>query len=274
MTTSGTLSGQVAVVTGGASGLGRASAARLIADGAAVTITDVDAVRGEATAAEIGAAFLVHDVTDEERWDEVMREVGTASGGVDILVNNAGMLGPSSGISPETTTYADWKRVMTVNADSVFLGCRAAIREMRRTGRGGSIVNIASVAGERSTPYATAYGASKSVVSHLTRSVAQHCIEEGLGIRCNSVHPGNVHTPLHDRRAAELAEAQGTTAAEILSGANKSPLGGWVPVEQIASAVAYLCGDDASYMTGTKFVVDGGLLVCDSLGSRATPPRR
>jgi 3(or 17)beta-hydroxysteroid dehydrogenase len=259
-----TLSNKVAIVTGGASGLGRAIAARLVTDGAAVVITDVQAELAKQVATELGCDHLRQDVTDEARWDAVIDLVNEGHGGLDILVNNAGILGPALNISPEDTSFADWKKVMSVNVDGVFLGCRAGIRAMRKSGRGGSIINIASIAGERATPYATAYGASKATVGQLTRSVAQHCAQEQLNIRCNAVHPGNVYTPLHDRRAAEWAAARGVTVEEVLVEVERCPLGGWIPIEQIAAAVSYLASDEARYVTGTKLVVDGGTLGCDT----------
>jgi NAD(P)-dependent dehydrogenase (short-subunit alcohol dehydrogenase family) len=250
----------VAVITGGASGLGRASAERLIRDGASVVITDIRAEEVERVAGEIGAYALVQDVTDEDRWDTVMSEVEDRFGPIGALVNSAGILGPSVGSTPEHTSLADWRRIFTVNVEGTFLGCRAAIRAMRASGHGGSIVNFASIASEGTTGYLAAYGASKAAITHLTRSVAQHGGPHG--IRCNSLHPGNVRTPMHERRAAELAAAQGVSPEEILAlHASSSVLGGWVPEEQVAAAVAYLVSADASFVTGTRMIVDGGTLV-------------
>lgn len=256
----GKLAGKVALVTGGASGLGRAAAERLIADGATVTITDIRPDELERVATEIGATFFAQDVTDEARWDEIVNAVVAAHHGLDILVNSAGILGPSVGATPEHTKLSDWKQIFAVNVEGAFLGCRAAIRGMRSVGRGGSIINFSSTASEGTTSYLTAYGASKAAIVHLSRSVAQY--GGPFHIRCNSLHPGNVHTPLHDQRATELGAAQGVAMEEILAAhAGSSVLGGWVPKEQVAAAVSFLASDDGAFVTGTKMIVDGGTLI-------------
>jgi 3(or 17)beta-hydroxysteroid dehydrogenase len=256
----GNLQGKVALVTGGASGLGRASAERLIADGATVVITDVRPDALAAAAAEIGADFRVQDVTDEAQWDAVVDDVVATHGRLDILVNSAGILGPSVGASPEHTKLSDWKKIFAVNVEGAFLGCRAALRVMRAAGTGGSIINFSSTASEGTTSYLTAYGASKAAIVHLSRSVAQY--GGPYQVRCNSLHPGNVLTPIHEQRAIELAAAQGVSPETILEAhAGSSVLGGWVPKEQVAAAVSYLASDDGRFVTGTKLIVDGGTLV-------------
>jgi NAD(P)-dependent dehydrogenase (short-subunit alcohol dehydrogenase family) len=260
----GRLDGRTALVTGGAMGLGRAIAARLASDGATVVIGDVQRDAGEATASELGAHYLEQDVTDEARWDEVVADLERRFGQLDVLVNNAGILGPKLEITPENTPLADWRKVFAVNVEGVFLGCRAGIRAMRR-GRGGSIVNLSSVAGLLATPYATAYGASKATVRQLTKSVAQHCLEEQLNVRCNSVHPGNVLTPLWERAAEEDADRRGITAQQVLDEAAASiPMGEWTRAEDIANAVSFLVSDEARHITGMEMIVDGGLINCDT----------
>src|SRR5690606_38799211 len=148
----GRVEGKVAVVTGGASGLGRAIAARLAAEGARVTITDIDEAAGARVAAEHGLQFVAHVVTDEDAWRRVMDGINARCGGPDILVNNAGIGEASAGSDPETTRLQDWNRTFAVNATGVFLGCRAAIPLMRNRG-GGSIVNVSSVAALAATPF-------------------------------------------------------------------------------------------------------------------------
>jgi 3(or 17)beta-hydroxysteroid dehydrogenase len=259
------LAQKVALVTGGAAGLGKAIAQRLASEGASVVITDVDRGAGAATAAAAaGLSFIEQDVCDEQRWIEVVGEVEQRLGRLNILVNNAGILGPMSAVSPEDTPIELWRRIFAVNVEGVFLGCRAAIPAMRRAG-GGSIINISSIAGLRATPYATAYGASKAAVRQLTKSVAQHCAERRLNIRCNSVHPGDVRTPLWDKAAAELARVRRVPIEEIIEeGRTDSPLGEFTRPEDIAAMVAFLASDEARHITGAKMVVDGGTVNCES----------
>jgi 3(or 17)beta-hydroxysteroid dehydrogenase len=255
---------KIALVTGGASGLGKAIAQRLAAEGARVVISDVDRVAGAATAAGGNLVFLEHDVCDEKRWIQVVEEVRERLGRLDILVNNAGILGPMNAISPVDTPLDVWRRIFAVNVEGVFLGCRTAIPAMSAAG-GGSIVNISSIAGLRATPYATAYGASKAAVRQLTKSVAQHCAEKKLNIRCNSVHPGDVRTPLWDKGAQELAQVRGIPLEEVIEdGRTDSPMGEFTLPEDIAAAVAFLASDEARHITGTKLIVDGGTVNCES----------
>jgi 3(or 17)beta-hydroxysteroid dehydrogenase len=259
------LAGKTALVTGGASGLGKAIAVRLQTEGAVVAISDRQAELGQTTAAAGGFLFLEHDVCDESRWSEVVREIEQRCGKLDVLVNNAGIVGgPQDSINPQSTTLENWRRVFAVNVEGVFLGCRAALPAMHRAG-GGSIVNISSVAGLLATPYNAAYGASKAAVWQFTKSVAEHCALVDPTIRCNSVHPGDVHTPLWDRLAEEVAQARGVSVEAVLAEAQKtSPLGGFTLPEDVASAVAYLASDESRRITGSQVMVDGGLIGCDT----------
>lgn len=255
----GRVAGKTAIVTGAASGLGRATAAMLVHEGASVTITDINREGGQEAAAEIGARFISQDVTDEAGWGALMAEVSGQGGGLDILVNNAG-IGEGLGASdPEATTLEDWNRVMTVNAGGVFLGCKHAIPVMRDSG-GGAIVNLSSVAALVATPFITAYGASKAAVRQLTMSVALHYAQRGYGIRCNSIHPGQIRTPMHDGLCDDIATQAGVSAddirAELLK---KIPLGEFGQADDVAHAVLYLASDDARHVTGEQLVVDGGM---------------
>jgi 3(or 17)beta-hydroxysteroid dehydrogenase len=252
------------LITGGASGLGKAIAQRFKTEGARVIITDIDRSSGEVTARECDFSFLEQDVSNEARWSEVIGEVETRFGALNILVNNAGILGPVKAASPEDTPFANWKKVFAVNVDSVFLGCQAAIPAMRRAG-GGCIINVSSIAGLLASPHATAYGASKAAVTQLTKSVAQHCAQQRLHIRCNSLHPGNVMTGLWDNYAAEVEREQGVSAGAFIKEATAGiPLGDFTRVEDVAAAAAYLASDDARHVTGTQLVVDGGVVGCDT----------
>jgi NAD(P)-dependent dehydrogenase (short-subunit alcohol dehydrogenase family) len=260
----GRLDHRTTLVTGGASGLGKAIARRLADEGATVVITDTQAQVGHATAVEGGFTFLEQDVCDEVRWPEIVRQVEERFGHLNVVVNNAGILGPTDAITPENTSLADWRRIFAVNVEGVFLGCRAALPALKRA-EGGSIVNISSVAGLLATPYATAYGASKAAVRQLTKSVAQYCAENGLRIRCNSVHPGDVRTPLWDQQASDRAKARNTSVECILAEANAAcPSGTLTAPEDVAAMVAFLASDDSRQVTGSELIVDGGIVNCDT----------
>jgi NAD(P)-dependent dehydrogenase (short-subunit alcohol dehydrogenase family) len=254
---------KVALVTGGASGLGKAIAERLAADGAHVVITDIQAALGQTVAAESGFKFLPQDVTDESRWPEVIAQVGQFHGGLHVLVNNAGVLSPPNS-TLEGSGVADWDRIFAVNVRGVFLGCRAAIPAIHASG-GGSIINISSIAGLVATPMALAYGASKAAVRHLTKSIAQHCLEEKLKIRCNSVHPGMVRTPALDKGVEDRARLRGLSTSAMLEKLQSAvPMGEFTEERDIAAAVAFLSSDDSRHMTGAPLVIDGGMVYCDT----------
>ena len=258
------LSHKCALVTGGASGIGKAIAQRLKADGANVAISDIQRDLGQATAEEFGFLFLEHDVCDEMGWTEVIGEVEDRNGHLDILVNNAGIAGPMGATNPDNTSLSVWKMIFSINVEGVFLGCRAAIPAMRRAG-GGSIVNISSIAGLLATPYNMAYGASKAAVTQMTKSVAQHCAQHRLNIRCNSVHPGDVHTALWDKVADETARQQGVAAQQVIEAQGMNyPMGGLTLAEDVAAVVSFLASDEARRITAAKLVVDGGLVGCDT----------
>jgi 3(or 17)beta-hydroxysteroid dehydrogenase len=237
---------------------------RLLADGFTVAITDVQAAQGEERAAEHGLNFLAQEVRDETRWSELIRDVEERFGRLDVLVNNAGIIGPTDAANPENARLEDWQRIFAVNVEGVFLGCRAAIPAMRRTGSG-SIVNISSVAGLLATPYNAAYGASKAAVRQITKSVAQHCAEQKLRIRCNSVHPGDVRTEIWDSRNRDRAAARGVPFDDVVAKAQAAiPMGEFTTPEDIAAAVSFLTSDDSRHITGAKIIVDGGFVACDT----------
>jgi 3(or 17)beta-hydroxysteroid dehydrogenase len=248
----GRVAGKVAIVTGGASGIGAETARRLAAEGAHVTLTDVDHAGGRAVAAEIGggAAFLPHDVRDEAQWREVIEDVRNRRGRLDVLVNNAGIVVAAT---VEDTTVEQWERIQAVNALGVFLGCKHAIPAMRASG-GGSIVNVSSLAGLRGTPIYAAYSASKGAVRALTKTVAAHCLERGDAIRCNSIHPGGVSTPLVHRLLAQggldLASAEDPEALA-------RQMGMGLPID-IANLVVFLAADESRYVNGAELAIDGG----------------
>lgn len=257
----GRVAGKVAIVTGGASGLGAAIAAMLVREGARVTITDVQVEAGKKLAEKLGCRFLGQDVSCEKRWSEVIETVEDEDGALHILVNNAGVGDAVDKATPEDTELADWQRIHRINVEGVFLGCKAAIPAMKRAG-GGSIINMSSIAALVSTPFLTAYGASKAAVLQFSKSVAKHCAETGTRIRCNTVHPGQIRTPMHDALVKETAAKYGITeeqaVAQFLS---LIPMGEFGDPDDIAYAVLFLASDESKHITGTQIVVDGGMQV-------------
>lgn len=241
----GRLEGKIAIVTGAAMGLGAAIATLFAEEGASVLITDVAEEAGQATAARLArpGLFLRHDVSSPEDWETVGRAAVERFGRIDILVNNAAILIPGS---IEDADVADWRRVQAVNADGVFLGCRMAVRAMKQSG-GGSIVNIASVGSHSGEAYAAAYCASKGAVRSLTKSVAVHCQNQGYGIRCNSIHPGTIDTPM----VRNLREGLGLPP--------ESPVAG--DPRQFAYAALYLASDEALLVNGAELLVDSARTV-------------
>jgi 3(or 17)beta-hydroxysteroid dehydrogenase len=249
----GRVAGKVAIVTGAASGIGAETARRLAAEGALVTLTDVNAAGGEAVAKEIGgaAAFLRHDVSDEDDWRRVIADVERRHGGLHVLVNNAGIVVQAT---IEDATLEQWQAIHRVNAQGVFLGCKHVIPVMRRSGSG-SIVNVSSLAGLRGTPIYAAYGASKGAVLALTKTVAVHCRDRGDPIRCNSIHPGGVNTPMVH---AVLKVGAGIDLTDPATGAEVAAQMGLGQPEDIALLVVYLASDESRYVNGAEIAIDGG----------------
>lgn len=225
-------------------------------EGARVMLTDRDESALLEVAGREGCDMMEQDVADEARWGEIVAQCEAHYGKLDILVNNAGFEGSMANVDPETTGLDDFRKVMQVNVEGVFLGCRAAIPAMRRAG-GGSIINISSLAGLIATPFQTAYGASKACVRQLTMTVAAHGAREG--IRCNAIHPGQMRTRMIDDIYAGTAARLGKTAQEAEAEfAAMIPMGHLGTAEDIAWAAVYLASDESRYMTGSSLVVDGG----------------
>jgi NAD(P)-dependent dehydrogenase (short-subunit alcohol dehydrogenase family) len=245
------LEGRVALVTGGASGIGKATAHRLAQEGAALVITDIQDEAGELVAKgirELGgqATYLHHDVSMEEDWDAAVGAALREFGALDIVVNNAG-IGDLGTI--ETTSYEDYQRTIRVTQDSVFIGMKATADALQESDHA-SIINVSSIFGF-SGGFGTspAYHAAKGAVRLLTKNVALHWAD--TGIRVNSIHPGFVDTPILD-------QARGTEFEDAMIA--MTPMGRLGRPEEIAAAVAYLASDDASFVTGSELVVDGGYL--------------
>lgn len=245
------------LITGGTSGIGLAAARRAAEEGARVIVTGRDAGRGRGALAEIGgeALFLRQDVLDEAQWQEVCDEVVARCGRLDVLVNNAGSVGSGAPQNPEHMALAEWRSVVTLNLDSVFLGCRAAIAAMRR-GEGGSIVNLSSTAAILGTPLIAAYGAAKAGVRQLTKSVAVYCARQGYRIRCNSIHPAIIETPLGDQIFHLYGPDPDEARAAYLQ---RVPLGSLGEPQDVAHAVVYLASDESRYVTGAELLIAGGL---------------
>ncbi|HWO18972.1 MAG TPA: glucose 1-dehydrogenase [Kofleriaceae bacterium] len=251
----GRVDGRIAIVTGAASGIGRACARLLAREGATVVVTDRDLGGGQAAAAELGAphTFRALDVTDPAAWASAVDETVRALGRLDILVNAAGIATLND---IEHATLDEWRRVNAVNGEGTFLGCQAAVRAMKGQG-GGSIVNVSSVAGIVADPDMAVYCASKAAVRLLTKSVALHAARAGYGIRCNSVHPAFIATPMVDAMlAAPSAGARGLTRQKL---ERAVPLGRIGEADDVAHAVVYLASDESRFVTGAELVVDGGL---------------
>ncbi len=251
----GRLEGKVAIVTGGASGMGAAMVRRFCAEGARVLATDIQADLGAKIAGDAGAAFLRQDVSEEAGWREVMAFTEDRFGRLDILVNNAGIV---SGKSIAEVDLATWNRIIGVNLTSVMLGCQGGVELMRRNpgGSSGSIINIASTAAYAALPDDVGYCASKSGVRLLSKSVAVWCARERLNIRCNSLHPGPIHTAILDA----VAQAQPDPEAAIAQFAAMSPLGRLGTGDEIAAMAVFLASDEASYVTGGEYSVDGATM--------------
>lgn len=253
------IDGKVALVTGGARGIGAEVSAALAQAGATVLLTDVLAEQGTATAKRINdaggkAAFLAQDVTDEAQWENAVQHAVTQFGALDILVNNAGIetcaLLKDCGVS-------DFRKLMDVNVTGVFLGLKHAVRVMKA---GSSIINLSSVAGIIGTPGHIAYHASKGAVRLMTKAAAVECAQLGTGIRINSIHPAIVETEMGSNFIQDfvnlgLAPDFATAEAGIKAA---HPVGHFGAPSDIAGAVVYLASDATRWMTGSELVIDGG----------------
>lgn len=240
---------KVVLITGAASGLGAADAELLAAEGARVVLTDIDSETGTALAQRIGGTFLEQDVADEASWTGVMAEIARRFGRLDGLVNNAG-IAPIADI--ETTTTALWRRVLAVHLDATFWGCQHAVR-MMKNGGGGSIVNMSSTAALVGIPAYLAYSAAKGGIRSMTKAIAVHCKQQRNGIRCNSVHPGSISTPMVHHALKELMDIDlpGSDDPEGM----RRRLGVGAP-EDVANMVLYLISDESKHVNGAEMVID------------------
>ncbi|WP_102107411.1 SDR family oxidoreductase [Oceaniglobus roseus] len=255
------LNDKTCIVTGGGRGIGAAIARAFAREGATVVVTDKDEGSAADVAREIGGHHRRLDVASEPDW-AALAEAWPAC---DVLVNNAGITGFEEAMrphDPEHASLADWRAVHTVNLDGTFLGCRYAIGAMRAKGNG-SIINISSRSGLVGVPAAAAYASSKAAVRNHTKSVALYCAEEGLKIRCNSIHPAAILTPMWEPMLGDGPDREARMAAFVAD----TPMRRFGTVEEVAAIAILLASDEAAYMTGTELSVDGGLLA----GSAAAP---
>jgi NAD(P)-dependent dehydrogenase (short-subunit alcohol dehydrogenase family) len=270
----GQVDGKVALVTGGASGIGAACSRTLAREGAKVVVTDIDD-RGGAdvvkaiTDAGGEAVYLRQDVTDEQRWIEIVAEIAKRFGKLNVMVSNAGIGVGASTITE--MTLADWRRQTAINLDGVFLSVKHCIPLMRRSG-GGSIVMMSSVAGLRGSPTLAGYCATKGGVRLFAKSIAMECAGANDGIRVNSVHPGIIDTPIWEKIPREASGSMGHNAPmrpdEIAKAG--TPLGFAGEAQDIANGVLFLASDASRYVTGAELVIDGGITAG---GVRRAPPQ-
>lgn len=241
----GVLDGKQAVVTGGASGLGEAIARAYAAEGAQLIVADIDATNGEAVASAIGGRFVALDVTSEASWATALSSLER----IDVLVNNAGIttLG-----SIEEITLDQFRHELDIDVLGVFMGIQAALPKMKA--HGGSIINMSSLSGVKASANLVAYNAAKAAVTHMTKSCALHFAEKGYGIRCNSIHPGAIHTPIIDKVLAQCDDPD----ALYQSFVDVHPVKRLGRPEEIAAMAVFLASDASAFATGAEFRVDGG----------------
>jgi 3(or 17)beta-hydroxysteroid dehydrogenase len=253
------LQNKSALVTGGARGIGEAIARCFVREGATVIIADIDVGNGQRVAGETSATFFELDVASESGW----AKLAAAYPGIDIVVNNAGITGFEASPGPhdpEHASLSEWHRVHAVNLDGCFLGCRYAIGAMKAKGAG-AIINMSSRSGLVGIPGAAAYASSKAAIRNHTKSVALYCAQQGWQIRCNSIHPAAILTPMWEALIGDESDREARKAAMVAD----TPMKRFGTVEEVAALALLLASDDAAYMTGSELHLDGGLLAGSSV---------
>ncbi|MDP6246334.1 MAG: glucose 1-dehydrogenase [SAR324 cluster bacterium] len=250
----GRVDGKIALVTGAASGIGLQASLRLAEEGARVMMTDINVENGKKEAEKLGrnAEFLKLDITLEEDWISVLRETVKRFQSLDILVNSAGMVLIAD---VEQISLKDWRQVHAVNLDGTFLGCKHGVRVMKEFGAG-SIINLSSVSGLIGGFNLAAYNSSKGAVRMLTKSVALHCARSGYGIRCNSIHPTFIETPMLDSMIQDAPDPEKARQTLI----RQVPLKRIGTTDDVAKMIVYLASDESTFVTGTEMVIDGGVV--------------
>lgn len=261
------LAGKIALITGAARGIGEAIACAFVSEGAFVYLTDINDEPGSAASERLGknATYRHLDVREEEDWQFVTTDVLEQRARLDVLVNNAGITGFEEGDfvqNPEHASLDGWHAVHRTNLDGVFLGCKYAIRAMRKSGAG-SIINISSRSGLVGIPGAAAYASSKAAVRNYTKTVALYCAEQGLDIRCNSIHPAAILTPMWE----PLLGSGPGRPERMKEFVKDTPLRRFGTPQEVAAVAVLLASDEAAYMTGAELNIDGGILA----GSVAIP---
>jgi len=250
----GRLEGKTALVTGAASGIGLQTSIRLAEEGALVMMTDINHKEGLQQAEKLGAnaTFLKLDITEEEEWISVLDETVKRFDRLDILVNSAGMVLIAD---VEQITLEDWRKVHAVNLDGTFLGCKHGVRVMKEFGAG-SIINLSSVSGMIGGFNLAAYNSSKGAVRMLTKSVALHCARAGYGIRCNSIHPTFIETPMLESMILDSPDPEKARQTLV----RQVPLRRIGKPDDVANMIVYLASDESTFVTGTEMVIDGGVI--------------
>jgi NAD(P)-dependent dehydrogenase (short-subunit alcohol dehydrogenase family) len=261
------LSGKVALVTGSARGIGEAIARLFAENGSFVYVSDIEDDLGRSVSSSLGhdATYLHLDVREEAEWQHVMSQIAGQKGKLDVLVNNAGITGFENGAAlhdPEHASLENWRNVHRTNLDGVFLGCKYAIQIMRRE-RAGSIINISSRSGLVGIPGAAAYASSKAAVRNHTKTVALYCAEQGLDIRCNSIHPAAILTPMWEPMLGKGSDRE----VRMEEFVRETPARRFGTPAEVAAVALLLASDEARYMTGAELNIDGGILA----GSAASP---
>ena len=252
------VAGKIALVTGAATGMGRADSRLFVQEGGIVIVADRDEERGAEVAREIGesASFMRLDVSDEQNWIEVISKIRSSHGRLDVLVNNAGLISLGNIVDTE---LSEWRRINSVNAEGVFLGCKHAIPLMTETG-GGSIINMSSVSAMQGMSFIAAYSASKGAVRALTKSVALYCKEQKNGVRCNSVHPDGVRTQM----TAKVISGKEQSSDDEIEEATKDF--DMCDPSDIANLVIFLASDESIFINGAEIAIDNAATVTPPVG--------
>jgi len=255
----GRVSNKVIIITGAASGLGKADAMRLSDEGAKLVLTDINVREGKQVVKECKneALFFEQDVSQENSWSDLIKTTISEFGKLDVLVNNAGIAQIGN---IESTTTDQWRDILRVNLDSVFFGCRAAIPEMSKSG-GGSIINMSSTTALIGLSPYLAYSAAKGGIRSMTKSIAIHCQEQKNNIRCNSIHPGSIFTPMVDDALKNLVGIKLMDQED--PEATRKAMGIGEPLD-VANLVLFLASEESKHINGAELVIDNGATAGDA----------